>query len=153
MFGKALTDPNVRGIWTRPTNITELDLNNIHGHIFALNADGQFTAYEYREGPPPAMNLNDNIFVAQLGAFLPEHGLTDLLGLQVLAGHGAKTMQEFDLSGSSPEGVVMLDAEDTKIDNVYRVTGWSAETDTTGVSELKGSDVYSPMQNGNHKIF
>ncbi len=36
------------------------------------------------------MNPNDNIFVAQFGAFLQEHGLADLLGLQVLAGHGVK---------------------------------------------------------------
>ena len=154
MFGKALTNPNARGIWTRPTNITELDLNNIHGHILALNSDSQFMAYEYREGPPPVMNPNDNIFVAQFGAFLQKHGLADLLGLQVLAGYGAKKMQEFDLSGSGPEGVVMLDAEYTKIDEVYRVTGWSAETDkTTGVTELKGNDVHSAMKNGNHKIF
>jgi hypothetical protein len=154
MFGKTLTNRNVRGIWTRPTNITELDLDNIHGHIFALNCDSQFTAYEYREGTPPVMNPNDNIFVAQFGALLQKHGLADLLGLQVLAGHGAKKMQEFDLSGSGPEGVVMLDAEDTKVDEVYRVTGWSVTTDQfTGVTELKGKDVHSPMQNGNHKIF
>lgn len=152
MFGKPLTSRDVRGVWTRPT--TDLDLNNVHGHIFTLNLDGQFTAYEYHEGPLPVMNPNDNIFVSQFGAFLQNHGLADLLGLQVLAGHGVKKMQEFDLSGSSSEGVVMLDAEDTKVDEVYRVTGWSVKTDkSTGVTELKGNDVHSAMQNGNHKIF
>jgi len=64
MFGKALNNPHVHGIWTRLTNIRELDLNDIHGHIFALNPSGQFMAYEYREGPPPPMNLNDDAFVA-----------------------------------------------------------------------------------------
>ncbi|KAI1774176.1 hypothetical protein F4818DRAFT_442335 [Hypoxylon cercidicola] len=134
MFGKALTNANARGIWTRPTSITELDLSNIHGHIFVLSSDCRFTAYEYREGPPPAMNSNDNIFIAQFAKFLQKHGLTDLLGLQVLAGYRAK-MQEFDLSGSGPEG-------------------WSTEADkTTGIIELKGNDVHAPMQNGNHRLF
>lgn len=154
MFGKTLSSADIRGIWTRPTNMTTLDLNNVHGHIFALNCDNQFTAYEYHEGPPPIMSRNDNNFVAQSGAFLQKHGLMDLLGLQVLAGHGAKKMQEFDLSGSGPDGVVMLDAEDTKVDEVYRVTGWSVQThQSTGVTQLKGNDVHSATKNGNHKIF
>lgn len=153
MFGKALTNANIRGIWTRPTSITELDLSNIHGHIFALSSECRFTAYEYREGPPPAMNSNDNIFIAQFAAFLQKHDLADLLGLQVLAEYRAK-MQEFDLSGSGPEGVVMLNAEDTNIEKIYRVTGWSTEADkTTGMEELKGNDVHAPMQNGNHRLF
>ncbi|KAK8007188.1 hypothetical protein PG989_001178 [Apiospora arundinis] len=115
MFGKALTKSNIRGAWTRPTRITELDLSNIHGHIFALNPDSQFKAYEYREGPLAA---------------------------------------EFDPTSSGPDGTVMLDANDTNVDKVYRVTGWSVETNTTtSVSELKGNDHYAPMQNGNHKIF
>lgn len=153
MFGKALNNPHVHGIWTRPTNIRELNLNDIHGHIFALNPSGQFMACESREGPPPPMNPNDDAFVAQFRAFLQDHSLSDLIGLQVLAGHGAKKMQEFDLSGSGPEGVVMLDAEDTEIDEVYRVTGWSAETAEPGGSELKGNDVHAALKNGNHKIF
>ncbi|RYP63010.1 hypothetical protein DL771_009465 [Monosporascus sp. 5C6A] len=80
---------------------------NAYGYIFALNSDSQFTAYEYREGTPPAMNPNDNIFVAKFGAYLQEHDLAELLGLQVLAGHGIKRRRSSNLSGSGPEGVVI----------------------------------------------
>jgi len=62
-------------------------------------------------------------------------------------------MQEFHLSGSGPEGVVILDAEDAKIDEVYRVTGWSAETDKmTGVTELEGNSVHTAMRTETTKI-
>ena len=48
----------------------------------------------------------------------------------------------------------MLDANHTNLDKVYRVTGWSVETNrATGVTELKGNDHHAPMQNGNHRIF
>lgn len=128
MLGKPLASRDVRGIWTRPNNIVNLDLKNVRGHIFTLNPDGHFTAYEYHEGALPVLKQSDLDFVSQLAAFLNENNLTGLLGLQVLAGREVKRMQEFDLSGNSPEGVVMLDAEDTNVDEVYRVTGWSAET-------------------------
>jgi hypothetical protein len=130
-----------------------LNLDDIHGHIFAVNPNGQFMAYGYRERAPPPMNPNDNAFVAQFKAFLQDHNLSDLIGLQVLAEHESRKMQEYDLSGSGPEGVVMLDAEDTAIDEVYRITGWSAETAKPGGSELKGNDVHAALKSGNHKIF
>lgn len=152
MLGKTLSR-DVRGVWTRPNNIINLDPKNIHSHIFALNLDGHFTAYKYHEGALPVLKQSDLEFT-QFAALLKEHRLADFLGLQVLAGHEVKRMQEFDLSGNSPEGVVMLVAEDTNVDEVYRVTGWSAKTDkSTGVTKLKGNDIHSQMQNGNHKIF
>lgn len=110
-------------------------------------------AYEYREGMAPAMESSDNVFVNQFRDYLQKHGLADLLGLQVLARCGSKNTQEFNLSSSSPDSAVMLDAEDTTIDEVYRVTEWSVETDkATGATELKGNDVHTAMKNGNHKI-
>lgn len=32
-----------------PTNFTDIDLNNVHSHIFMLNDNGKFCTYEYRE--------------------------------------------------------------------------------------------------------
>lgn len=154
MLGKALDGPDTRGIWTRPTNICDLEPKRIHGHIFALNSSSQFIPYEYRHGPPPAICQDDDMFIIQFRAYLLNNGLADLLGLQVLPKSGVTKMQEFDLSGNSPEGAIMLNAEDTQIDSVYRVTGWSAVTDNaTGTIELKGNDVHSPMKNGNHRVF
>ena len=86
MFGKALTKSNIRGVWTRPTRITELDLSNIHGHIFALNPDSQFKAYEYREGSLAAVNSEKQHLYRPFAAFLQKHQLADLLVLQVLTG-------------------------------------------------------------------
>lgn len=53
MLGKSIQEPS--GCWTKPTDINEVDLKNIYGHIYALTGDGSFVAYEYREGPPADM--------------------------------------------------------------------------------------------------
>lgn len=46
MLGQSMT--NLDACWTRPTSIKEVALGDVHG---------QFTPYEYRQGPPPQIEL------------------------------------------------------------------------------------------------
>lgn len=149
MHGTAMT--SLRGCWTRPTDISGLDVGNMHGHIFALSPSGQFQAYEYRQGGPPLMSPNDNAFVVALRAYLQKDGLGSLIGLQVLNEDKDKHLQEFVLGDSN--GAVMLEAEDTNITESYRVTGYMMETDETGVTELKGKETHTPTIRQTHQVF
>ncbi|RSL46037.1 hypothetical protein CEP51_015997 [Fusarium floridanum] len=141
----------LRGCWTRPTDILGLDVSNMHGHIFALSPNGQFQAYEYRQGAPQPMSPNDDAFVAALKAYLQKHGLGSLIGLQVLNEDKDKKLQEFVLGDNN--GAVMLDAEDTKIMESYRVTGYVVETDESGFTELKGNETHTPTIRQTHQVF
>lgn len=86
MLGQKLSDPKLDGaIWSRPTLIEGLDLNNIRGHIFVYDtATGNFGPYELREGPPAPMSDNDNKFVAAFMDYLTRNNLTKALGLEIL---------------------------------------------------------------------
>ena len=148
MHGKAMT--SLRGCWTRPTEISSLAINDIHGHIFALSSNGEFQAYEYRQGPPPTMRSNEDAFVIALKAYLREHGLENLIGLQVLNGYKDK-LQEFVLGDNN--GAIMLDAKDTKVTQSYRVTGYAVETDESGFTELKGGESHAPTVKETHQVF
>ncbi|KAJ2897097.1 hypothetical protein MKZ38_004976 [Zalerion maritima] len=150
MHGTAMT--RLRGCWTRPTDISGLDVGNIHGHIFALSPNGQFQAYEYRQEGPPPMSPNDNAFVAALKAYLQNHGLGSLIGLQVLNEDKDKQLQEFVLGDNN--GAVMLDAEDTRITESCRVTGYVViKTEESGVTELKGNETHTPTIRQTHQVF
>jgi len=48
MLGHSFAKPS--GRWAKPTQIEEVDLADIHGHIFKLVDGGRFVAYEYVEG-------------------------------------------------------------------------------------------------------
>ncbi|KAK7414964.1 hypothetical protein QQZ08_012466 [Neonectria magnoliae] len=139
MYGTAMT--SLRGCWTRPTNISGLDIGNMHGHIFALSPNGRFQAYD----------PNDDAFVAALEAYLQKHGLGSLIGLQILNEDKDKQLQEFVLGDNN--GAVMVDAEDTNIMESYRVTGYVVETDESGVTELKGNETHTPTIRQTHQVF
>jgi len=149
MHGTAMT--NLRDCWTRPTDISGLDVGNMHGHIFALSPNSEFQAYEYRQGPPPPMGINDNAFIVALKAYLQMHSLGSLIGLQVLNEDKDKQLQEFVLGDNN--GAVMLDAKDTKIIQSYRVTGYVVETDRSGATELKGKETHTPTIRQTHQVF
>ncbi|KID82011.1 hypothetical protein MGU_10665 [Metarhizium guizhouense ARSEF 977] len=150
MFGKALA--KIRGCWTRPTNISELDLSNIHGHIFVLDSNCQFHPYEYRQGAPPPMDKADDAFVTALAKYLQTRRQTTLIGLQVLNEDKTKQMQEFVLGDNN--GAIMLDANDTNINESYRVTGFAVAADQPGgISELKGNETHSPTTRSTHQVF
>ncbi|EQK99220.1 hypothetical protein G6O67_007855 [Ophiocordyceps sinensis] len=149
MHGTAMT--RLRGCWTRPTDISGLDFGNMHGHIFALSSNGQFQAYEYRQGDPSPMSHNDNAFIVALEVYMQKHDLLSLIGLQVLNEDKDKQLQEFVLGDNN--GTVMLDAKDTKIKESYRVTGFVVETNESGVIELKGKETHTPTIRQTHQVF
>ncbi|KAK0617924.1 hypothetical protein B0T17DRAFT_618574 [Bombardia bombarda] len=97
------------------------------------------------------MSTNDNAFVVALKAHLRKHDLESLIGLQVLDEHKDKQLQEFVLGDNN--GAVMLDAEDTKISQSCRVTGYVVETNESGVTELKGNETHSPTIRQTHQVF
>lgn len=140
-----------RGCWTRPTDISGLDVDNMHGHIFALSPNGHFRAYEYRQGSPPPMSPNDDAFMIALKTYLQKHDLVNLIGLQVLNKDKGKRLQEFVLGDNN--GAVMLAAEDTNITESYRVTGFVVESDDSGVITLKGKETHTPTVRKTHQVF
>ncbi|KAF3484275.1 uncharacterized protein GIQ15_03599 [Arthroderma uncinatum] len=75
---------NPCGRWTKPKTINEVDLNNVHGHIFALTSAHDFVAYEYQDGPMPDLSGIEPAFFTELIAYLIDNRLSAVLGLQVL---------------------------------------------------------------------
>jgi hypothetical protein len=122
----------------------------MHGHIFALNKKAQFVAYEYRQGPTPEINENVNAFLTETREFLVERGLETLIGIQVLNADKGKKLREFVHADNY--GAIMLDAADTNITEIYRVTGWSIQTGHAG-AELKGNESHAATTKGTHQVF
>lgn len=145
MYGEDLT--SVRGCWTRPTRIEDLNINEIHGHIFRLTPEGKFQAYEYREGFCAIPDV-DFAFFQEFADYLLVNQLTDLLGLQVLSRNVSPLMCEFVMQN---DGTVMLDARDVKGWVPYRTTGYMANE--AGVTELKGNEQHAATTKGPHKVF
>jgi len=148
MFGKPME--TLPGCYTRPTKVTQLDTVGIHGHIFVLNKNAQFVAYEYRQGPIPEIDENDNAFLAEVQGFLVERGLETLVGIQVLNGDKGRQLREFVLAENY--GAIMLDAADANITEVYCITGWSTQTEHESV-ELKGNESHAATTKGTHQVF
>ena len=89
--------------WARPTAIRNVDLSNVHGHIFVLTDHG-FHPYEYQTGPLPNLSGVDSAFLSELTEYLIANKLSKLVGLQVIDPN-PRRMLELIL----PVGTVMLD--------------------------------------------
>jgi hypothetical protein len=146
MVGTALT--SVRGCWTKPTSITDLEPAEIHGHIFRLTESGEMQAYEYREGPTTNLEGVDPAFFHELVKYLQANDLTNLLGLEVLAKEVPGMMCEFILKDN---GTVMLDARDVKKWTSYRFTGFALNG--SGMTELKGNQSHAKTVRETHQVF
>ena len=110
--------------WTHPTSFKEVALGDVHGHIFVLDSDGEFTPYEYRQGPPAQITANDTAFISATQSYLVQKNLAGLIGIELLGRDGtSENMQEFVLSHN--HGTVMMNANMTNADKAYRVTGWT----------------------------
>jgi hypothetical protein len=148
MLGKGVQEPS--GCWTKPTVIEEVNLEDVHGHIFALTGDGRFVAYEYREGPLFNMADVKPEFFHDVIQYLLSNNLENLLGLQVLSNKPQEMLCEFVLGKEA--GTVMVKESEANYGRISRVTGWSFE-EKDGVISCKGNDVHAEMKNGNHRIF
>lgn len=79
MLGHYFESPT--GCWTKPIPIEDVDISDIHSHIFQLSPDGRLVAYEYREGPPINVSDIDLSFFEDVFRYLLEHNLIDIFGL------------------------------------------------------------------------
>ncbi|KAI0105207.1 hypothetical protein GGR51DRAFT_519884 [Nemania sp. FL0031] len=153
MMGKAIEGD--LGYWTKPTSIHDVDLQNIHGHIFAMSDSDNFVAYEYREGPPVEFTVDDAVFIRELVQYLLSNKLNKLLGLQVLSPDDefdGKQMLEFILGPS--QGTVMLHEDKANHGGIYRVTGWRARVQDGITSFSEGNaDSHAETTRGTHQVF
>ncbi|POR32585.1 Uncharacterized protein TPAR_07209 [Tolypocladium paradoxum] len=150
MFGRSFTGPD--GFWTKPTNVDDLNLGYIHGHIFMLSSDGGgFVPYEYREGLPIEMTGVDTAFFAELAQYLKDNSLAGLLGLQALCGEPPEDMVEFVLDGG--EGTVMLHRTAANYGRSYKVTDWRVQQQEGGIVEFKGGETHAETYVGTHRVF
>ncbi|KAF3398198.1 hypothetical protein F1880_005616 [Penicillium rolfsii] len=147
MLGTSLK--SVRGCWTQPTSIADINPAEIHGHIFKLTAGGEMQAYEYRQGPTASLDDVDPVFFQELVRYLQTHHLVDLLGLQVLTNDAPAMMSEFVLVNN---GTVMLDERDVKERGTpFRITGFFLEK--PGMTEFKDGETHAPTVRGTHQVF
>lgn len=112
-------EPNGKNIcWTRPVAIADLD-KPIHGHIYVLNA-GNFVPYEYRTGNLVSSYTDvGHAFFKELADFLSSHGLSDLLGLEVLDRAEDPWCGEYILGD---QGTVMVEKKDMNYYKSFRKT-------------------------------
>jgi 6-pyruvoyl-tetrahydropterin synthase len=147
MLGTSLK--SVRGCWTQPTSIADVNPAEIHGHIFKLTASGEIQAYEYRQGPTASLDDVDPVFFQELVRYLQAHHLVDLLGLQVLTNGVRPTMSEFVVADN---GTVMLDERDVKARGTpFRITGFFLEE--SRMTEFKNGESHAPTVRGTHQVF
>ncbi|KAG9229006.1 hypothetical protein BJ875DRAFT_524637 [Amylocarpus encephaloides] len=132
MLGTNFQNPMLR--WTKVTRVTDVDLNNIHGHIFVFTGSG-FIAYEKE-------------FFVDFVDYLVTNDLTKLLGLQVLMDVNM-TMWELILD----QGTVMLDASVVRNCKPTRITGWRFEAVDGEPRVHESNETHAAMSSGNHKIF
>jgi hypothetical protein len=145
MLGTALQ--TVRGYWTKPTSITDIKPEEIHGHIFRLAPDGGMQAYEYRHGPIINTDDDHSEFFGELARYLNVNHLMDVLGLEILTEKVPEMVCEFILKD---EGTVMLDEKHVKGWMPHRVTGFAV---SPGMTELKGGQAHAKTVKGTHQVF
>lgn len=146
MLGHKFTDPS--GCWSRPTAMEEVNLAEVHGHIFKLIDDDRFVAYEYVEGKASDLSNISTGFFKKLAGYVRDNGLEEIVGLQI-RGQAAENMVEFDFGNC---GTVMLKAKETRHKTPFRTTGWVFSCND-GVISFKGNESHAPTTQGPHKVF
>ena len=109
--------------------MSNVDLTQIHGHIFKYVGAGCFLAYEYEPGSVTDLSSVSENFFKDLIDCLCTLGLQDVLGLQVL-GESTDTMVEFDLTQL---GTVMMREQDAQHGESFRTTGWTFHRSDDGM--------------------
>ena len=146
MLGRNLKDP--AGCWTKPAPLKDVNLEEVHGHIFMLVGEDRFVAYEYVEGRATDLSSIGSDFFKELATFVRLNGLEGTVGLQI-RGPATEDMIEFDFGEC---GTVMLNAHDTGHDTPFRTTGWVFDY-SDGVISYKGKEAHAPTTKGPHKVF
>ena len=146
LLGTGISDPP--GYWTRPIRISDIDLNEIHGHIYSIDAasltkehnsnmrNAFLFASEFREGAPVDMGIIDRKFFTEFTDCLLERGLENTIGLEAVQGYAGKMIElSFD------HGSLLLNEEIVKAEAKRqlesRETGWAVKV-INGVTEKDG---------------
>jgi hypothetical protein len=153
LLGTSITEP--LGYWTRPTRISDIDLHNIHGHIFSVDAtsytsEGERNALlfpsEFREGPPVSVRNIDCNFFTEFTNCLWANGLENTLGLEAIQGQAGK-MIEFSFDAGS----LLLKEAEVRGQFEFRETGWTI-TVKDGAVDKDGENRCVIAQGGHHPV-
>jgi hypothetical protein len=117
LLGTSITEPF--GYWTRPTRISDIDLNKIYPHILSVDAtsctsEGEkrnalLFPSEFREGSPVSVGNIDGNFFTEFTDCLWRKGLENTLGLETIQGQAGKLIEfSFDI------GSLLLKEEEVK---------------------------------------
>lgn len=130
LLGRSIAEP--LGYWTRPTPIREVDLQNIHGHIFSVYscaAEGKMKnthlfPSEFREGPPVSVGDIDDEFFKEFVDCLSTNGLENTFGLEMIQAQAGKMIEfSFDI------GSLLLKEEEVREEirgkAMLQDTGWA----------------------------
>jgi len=132
LLGTNITEPS--GFWTRPTPISDIDLQKIHPHVISIDAtsctsEGEMRnalllPSEFRDGPPASVGNIDSNFFTEFTDCLWTKGLENTLGLKAIQAQAGK-MIEF----SFDTGSLLLKEEEVKAEVraqlESRETGWT----------------------------
>lgn len=132
--------------WAQTTPVQDIDLDNLHGHVFVLT-DGGFHPYEYHTGATPDLTGVDmDAFVQEFAIFLRENNLTACIGLQVIK-PGTADMFEIVI----PQGTIMIPAAYLVQRMPTRQTGWQFANEN-GQLRVCGKEYHAPSTKG-HEPF
>lgn len=136
MLGSTVTE--LSGFWTRPTPISDIELQNIHPHIISAdvtscksegeNNNVHLFPSEFREGPPTSFENIDSQFFTEFIDCLRTKGLENALGLEVIQGPTGKMIEfSFDIGSLLlEEGQVTAEVRDEKGEQFkLQETGWA----------------------------
>ncbi|KAL9103232.1 MAG: hypothetical protein Q9163_001719 [Psora crenata] len=144
MLGHNFTDPS--GCWIKPTALEEVNLAEVHGHVFMLVEEDRFVAYEYVEGRVNGLSNIKPGFFKDFAAYVRSNNLGDTVGLEIL-GQTAQDMAEFDFGDC---GTVMLNGQHHY--TPFRTTGWAFSCNE-GVTSFKGRETHTKTKVTTHKVF
>ncbi|OAQ58150.1 hypothetical protein VFPPC_11602 [Pochonia chlamydosporia 170] len=134
LLGTSITEPS--GFWTRPTPISDIDLQNIHAHIISVDATSRTSGderinsllfpSEFREGPLVSVGNIDGNFFTEFTDCLWAKGLGNTFGLEAIQDQVGKMIEfSFDI------GSLLLNEEEVKAEVraqlESRETGWAVK--------------------------
>jgi hypothetical protein len=132
--------------WSRARKLDDLDVNNIHGHIFALTDHG-FRAYEYQTGKMPDFEVDMSAFLEELGGFLKTNNLETRVGFEVIdPAHRGRMMWELVLPRH--KGTFMAPPSCLKYCSSTRATGWQFRWEDGELGVIRVADHAESAQYG-----
>ncbi|KAJ5246657.1 hypothetical protein N7468_001640 [Penicillium chermesinum] len=145
-----ITD-TTQACWTKPVPAEELAGKPVHGHVFRMQPDGTFAAYEFHQGEAAFKRESIELdFFKEFADFLRQNNLADLLALELLDGPQDHIYKELQVG---PQATVLLNEKDVIGLGLSTITtGWSFKVGDNGIISCKGGTVYSPKKN-THGVF